>query len=289
MNLRRSMLFMPGNNPGMLQNAGVLGADSIILDLEDAVSISEKDSARILARNAIKDIDFCDCEIVVRINPLSTAFGEMDMEEIIKVKPDAIMLPKADKESVADADELMYQYEEKWKIEKGSVKIFPLIETSYGLENVYDTIKASNRVLGILLGAEDLTSDMGVVRTKGGDEIFYARCKIASACRALKVDAVDTPFTDINDIESLKKDTQKAKSIGMTGKAAINPRQIDAIHGVFAPTEKEIKYARAIIIAMKNAQKEGKGVFSFNGKMVDAPVIARAQNILKAAGGDEND
>jgi citrate lyase subunit beta/citryl-CoA lyase len=274
---------MPGNNPGMLQNAAVLGADSIILDLEDAVSIPEKDSARILVREAIKNIDYSNVEVVVRINALDNEFGPMDLEEISKVKPDALMIPKADEDSIKKVHEVLNSIEEQEGFEAGTLKIIPLVETAYGLETVYNIIKASNRVIAVLLGGEDLTADLGIKRTKEGEEIFYARNKVATACKALKIDAIDTPFTDTNDYEGLERDTEKAKSLGMTGKAAINPRQIDTIHTSLAPSENEIKHALRILEALEEAKKEGKGVFSVDGKMVDAPVINRALSTVKLA------
>ncbi len=277
------MLFIPGNNPNMLQNAGILGADSIILDLEDAVSIAEKDAARILVKSAIENLDFYGTEIVVRINPLSSAFGIKDIEEIATVQPDALMIAKATEEDVHTACEMLTKIEEREGFEPKSIKLFPLIETAYGLENAYDIIKSSDRVIGVLLGAEDLTADLGIKRTAEGKEIFYARCKIAATCKACGVDAIDTPFADMNNCEGFIKDIETAKSLGMTGKAAINPRQIDTIHEIFAPSEEEIKYAQAVIEAMEEAKKQGKGVFSLNGKMVDAPIITRAQSVINKA------
>jgi citrate lyase subunit beta/citryl-CoA lyase len=281
--LRRTMLFMPGNNPGMLQNAGILGADSIILDLEDAVSLTEKDSARILVREAIKNVDYSDVEVTVRINPLTTEFAHEDIDVIARVKPDALMVPKATEEELMEVHSILDKIEEEEGFEKGSIKLIPLVESAYGVENVYNIIKASNRVAAILLGGEDLTSDLGIKRTKEGDEIFYARNKVAVACRAMKVDSIDTPFTDTNDYEGLEKDTRKAKSLGMTGKASINPRQIDTIHSVYAPTKEEIRHAERVLNAMEEAEKEGKGVFSLDGKMVDAPIINRAKTTIDLA------
>lgn len=274
---------MPGNNPGMLQNAAVLGADSIILDLEDAVSITEKDSARTLVREAIKNIDYSDVEVVVRINPLDNEFGPIDIDRIGRVKPDALMIPKADENEIIEAHNMLNNIERDEGIKEGTIKLIPLVETAYGLENVYNIIKASSRVIAVLLGGEDLTADMGMKRTKEGEEIFYARNIVATACRALKVDAIDTPFTDTNDLEGLKNDTTKAKSLGMTGKAAINPRQIQTIHNAFAPSESDIKHALKILEAKEEAKKEGKGVFSVDGKMVDAPIINRAISTVELA------
>lgn len=281
--LRRSMLFMPGNNPGMLQTADVLGADSIILDLEDAVSLTEKDSARILVREAIKSLSYKDVEVVVRINPLDTEYAMDDISTIARVKPDTILIPKVTEEAVKTVDEEVTKIEKEQGFEKGSIKLFGLVESAYGVENVYEIIRASKRMEGILLGGEDLTSDLGVKRTKQGDEILYSRNKVAVACKALKVDSIDTPFTDTNDFEGLKKDTEKAKSLGFTGKASINPRQIDTIHLVYSPTEAEIQYAQRVMYAMEEAKKDGKGVFALDGKMVDAPVMNRAKTTIELA------
>lgn len=281
--LRRTMLFMPGNNPGMLLNAPILGADSVILDLEDAVSLTEKDSARILVREAIKSLDYSNVELVVRVNPLDTQFGPIDVDVIARVKPDTIMVPKADEDEIKLVDSILSKIEKEEGFEEGSINIIPLIETAFGLENVYNVIKASKRVAAVLLGGEDLTSDLGIKRTKEGEEIFYARNRVATACKAARIDAIDTPFTDTNDYEGLEKDTIKAKSLGMTGKAAINPRQIDTIHSVFAPSEAEIKQALRVLDAMEEAKREGKGVFSLDGKMVDAPIINRATTTVELA------
>ncbi|MCB2355315.1 HpcH/HpaI aldolase/citrate lyase family protein [Clostridium estertheticum] len=280
---RRTMLFMPGNNSGMLQNAGILGADSIILDLEDAVSLTEKDSARILVKEAIRNVDYNNVEVVVRVNPLTTEYAQKDIDVIARVKPDALMIPKATEEELEAIDEILTKIETNEGFENGSIKLIPIVETAYGVENVYNIIKSSKRVVAVLLGGEDLTSDLGIKRTKEGEEIFYARSRVAIACKAMKIDSIDTPFTDTNDFEGLAKDAVRAKSLGLTGKAAINPRQIDLIHSVFAPTKEEIKHAKRVLTAMIEAEKDGKGVFSLDGKMVDAPVINRAKNTVELA------
>lgn len=281
--LRRTMLFMPGNNPGMLQNAGILGADSIILDLEDAVSLTEKDSARILVREAIKNVDYSNVELVVRVNPITTEFAQKDIDVIARVKPDALMIPKATEEELKAIDEMLINIEVEEGFPGGSIKLIPIVETAYGLQNVYNIIKSSNRIVAVLLGGEDLTSDLGIKRTKEGEEIFYARNQVAIACRTMKVDSIDTPFTDTSDFEGLEVDTRKAKSLGLTGKAAISPKHIDTIHSVYAPSVDEIKHAKRVLAAMEEAESEGKGVFSLDGKMVDAPVINRAKNTVELA------
>lgn len=281
--LRRTMLFIPGNNPNMIQNAGILGADSIILDLEDSVSIEEKDAARDLVYNALKYVDFYDCEIVVRINSPSSLFGMEDIQVITKAKPHALMIPMATSEDMEEVCKLVGEIERKEGILENTIKLIPIAETAYSIENISDIISASNRTIAVLLGAEDLTADLEVTRTKEGQEIFYARSRIAHICKTYKIDAIDTPFADVNDLEGLRKDTIRGKSLGMTAKAAINPRQIDVINEVFTPTMEEIEYAQNVIKAMEEAKREGKGVFSYQGKMVDAPIIHRAETILKKA------
>ncbi|MEG1256693.1 aldolase/citrate lyase family protein [Clostridium sp.] len=280
MKLRRTMLFMPGNNPGMLQDASILGADSVILDLEDAVSLTEKDSARILVREAIKNVDYSGVEVVVRINPLTTEFSKEDIDVIGRVKPDALMIPKATEEELIEISSILDEIEAEEGFENKSIKLVPIVESAYGVENVYSIIKSSDRVVAVLLGAEDLTSDLGIKRTKEGNEILYARNRVAIACKAMRVDSIDTPFTDTNDFVGLEKDIFLAKSLGMTGKASINPRQIDTIHDVYAPTKEEILHAQRVLDAMEEAEREGKGVFSLDGKMVDAPVINRAKTTV---------
>ncbi len=274
--LRRTFQFIPSSNPGMLQTADILGADSIIFDLEDAVAITEKDSAAALLREALLSFDYKNIETVVRINPPETEFGKKDFESLKGLPVDGIMVPKATVETM------------KLALELGEINDFrgtyiPLIETAMGVEEVYEIIRLSDRIDGILLGGEDLTSDLGVVRTKEGNEINYARTRVVSACKAGKITAIDTPFTDTDDIEGLRKDTEYAKSIGMNAKSSISPRHIDTIHEVFRPLEKDVRYALRVMEAKDLAAKEGRGVFSLNGKMVDAPIIMRAEEVIRTS------
>ncbi|WP_432204924.1 HpcH/HpaI aldolase/citrate lyase family protein [Cetobacterium somerae] len=283
MKLRRTMLFMPGNNPGMLQTADTFGADSVIFDLEDAVALTEKDAARILVAEAMKTINYGDTEVVIRINPLSSPFAMIDIDTMARLKPDAILLPKATPEDVEVLEKELERIEIEEGFEVGTIKVHALVETAYGVETVYETIKSSNRIQTVLLGGEDLAADLAVKRTKESEELFYARTKIVNACKALKIDAIDTPFTDTNDYEGLEADSRKAKMLGFSGKLAINPRQIDTIHEVYSPTKQEINHALRVMAAKEDAEKEGLGVFSLDGKMVDLPIINRAIKTLEIA------
>ena len=278
------MLFLPGNNPNMLINAGCLGADAVIFDLEDAVSPAEKDAARLLVRNTMRYMDLGSCEIVVRINSVDTDFWRADLDTIIPYKPDIILLPKsAEPGDICLVDAYISELEDKLGMEKGSVKIMPLIETARGVENAFVIATASKRVCALFLGAEDLTADLQCKRTKEGREIEYARHRLVVAARAAGVDVYDTPFTDVNDDEGIVVDAQLAKALGFTGKASISPRHVEVINDVFSPTLDEIEYAYEVVEAIRVAKEMGKGAVSLRGKMIDAPIVARAERTIAMA------
>ncbi len=282
--MRRTMLFIPGNSPAMLLNADIHQSDAVILDLEDAVAPAEKDSARILVRNAIKTLGFSGTEIIVRLNPLDTDYLQDDLDMVIPLKPSLVMPTKvSDAGYILEVSRMMAEAEEKHGIPVGAVGIIALLETAEGIENAYQIAKADPRVKALFLGAEDLTSDLQAARTKKGDEILYARGRIVMAARAAQVDVYDTPFTDVNDDEGLLKDAEFAKGLGFTGKAAISPRHVAAINEVFSPSEKEITYAREVMAVIEEAKKQGKGAISLHGKMVDKPIVDRARRVLEAA------
>lgn len=270
----KSMLFMPGNNPGMLFSSSILGADAIIIDLEDAVSASEKDAARILVREFLSSFDN-PTDVLVRVNPTDTPYFKDDMAMLVDMKIDSIMLPKASVASVKEIDKFLSDH-------NSDLKVFALIETAMGVEDSLNILSASDRIIGVLLGAEDLTLDLGAERTKASEEIRYSRQKIVAVSKALEIQAIDTPFTDTDDMEGLKKDAEFAKAMGMTGKAAISPRHVMTINGVFSPTEKEIEHAVRVCEGAIDAKEKGLGAWSLDGKMVDAPIIKRAVNLLRS-------
>ena len=282
--MRRSMLFLPGNNPNMLINGNCLGADAVIFDLEDAVSPDEKDAARILVRNTMRYIDFRGCEIIVRINSIDTPFWQKDIDAILPYKPNLILLPKTG--SAADvlaADEYITKIEEKLALEAGTVGLMPLIETAMGVENSYAIASASKRVKALFLGAEDLTADLQCKRTKEGREIEYARTRLVMAARAAGVEVYDTPFTDVNDDEGIRKDAAYAKALGFSGKASISPRHVGVINEVFSPTQADIDYAYEVMDAIALAKEQGKGAIALRGKMIDAPIVSRAEQTIAMA------
>ena len=282
--MRRTMLFLPANNPNMIVNGGLLGADSLIFDLEDAVSPDEKDAARELLKNALTTLDFGKCEIIVRINGLDTPYWEEDLETILPLGPDMIMPPKvSDGDYIRRLDEKLTELEALHGMEQGSTKIIALLETAVGVENAYAIAAASPRMEALFLGAEDLTADLRCQRTKAGAEILYARGRLVCAARAAGIEAYDTPFTDTRDLEGLEQDALFAKGLGFTGKACISPANVSTVNRVFSPTQAEIAYAKDVFAAIAEAKRLGKGAISLRGKMIDAPIVLRARLVLEAA------
>lgn len=281
--MRRSMLFLPGNAPGMIQNGGALRADAVILDLEDSVAPAEKDAARLLVRNALQTLDF-GCERIVRINAPESGFQEEDLEKIVPCAPEALMPPKSSSaEAMRVLDEKLTALEEKNGLPVGKIKLIPLIETALGIENAFAIATSSPRVTALFLGGEDLSADLRCKRTKSGEEILYARERLVMAARAAGIDAYDTPFTDAFDDDGLVADAIFAKALGFTGKAAVAPRHIPAINEIFSPTKEEVVYAEEVMKAIAEAKEMGKGAVSLHGKMIDAPVVERAKQTLEAA------
>ena len=281
--LRRTMMFIPGNNPSMMQDAYIYHPDSIMLDLEDSVTMAEKDAARMLVHNALKTIDYGNIERVVRINPLNTPYGKKDVEAVVKGGVDVIRMPKTE-----TADEVREVEAEIERVEKelgcvGRTQIMAAIESALGIVNAYDIATASKRMMGIALGAEDYSANLKTQRTKEGTELQLARETIVVAARAAGIDALDTVFSNLNDMEAFRNEVELIKRMGLDGKSIINPRQIEIINEVFAPKEKDIEKARTILAAIKEAAEKGSGVIAVNGKMVDRPVVIRAQRTIDLA------
>ena len=278
------MLFVPGNNPGMLLNADIYGADALILDLEDAVAPGEKDAARILVRGALTAYDYAGCEIIIRINPLGSGYTEEDIRAVVPLKPAMLMPTKVSSaKDIEIISAMMAEAERDHGMPEGTVGLLPLIETAIGVENAYGIATADPRVKAIFLGAEDLSSDLQAVRSKENIEIIYARGRMVMAARAAGVDVYDTPFTDTNDEEGLRLDAEHARALGFTGKAVISPRHVEAVNAAFTPTEREITYAREVLDVIEDGKKRGLGAVSLRGKMIDKPIVDRAERILAVA------
>lgn len=282
--MRRSMLFVPGNNPGMLLNADIYGADTLILDLEDAVAPGEKDAARILVSGALNAYDYADAEVIIRINPLDSGYIREDINAMVPLKPAMLMPTKvASAKDIEEVSAMMAQAEREHGMAEGSIGLLPLIETAIGIENAYAIATADPRVKAIFLGAEDLSSDLQAIRSKSNTEITYARGRMVMAARAAGVDVYDTPFTDVNDEEGLQLDAEHARALGFTGKAVISPRHVETVNAAFTPSEAEISYAREVMDVIQEGKRLGKGAVSLRGKMIDKPIVDRAERVLNVA------
>ena len=281
--LRRTMMFVPGNNPGMMADAHIYGPDSIMLDLEDSVTMAEKDAARLLVYNALKSIDYGGVEMVVRINPLSTTYGKKDVEAVVRAGVDVIRMPKTETAAeVKELEDLILKVETAIGC-PGRTRIMAAIESALGLVNAYAIATASERMMGIALGAEDYSANLKTNRTPGGAELLLARETIVVAARAAGISCFDTVYSNLEDMDSFRKEVELVKTLGFDGKSIINPRQIEIVNEVFTPTEKEIEKAMKIKAAIKEAQAKGSGVISVNGKMVDKPVVMRAERTIALA------
>ena len=276
-------MFVPGNNPAMMQDAFIYGPDSIMLDLEDSVTMAEKDAARLLVHNALKTIDYGDTEMVVRINPLNTPYGKKDIEAVVKAGVHVIRMPKTE-----TAEEVIEVEREIEKVEKelgcvGRTLIMAAIESTLGVVNAYAIATASKRMMGIALGAEDYCANLKTQRSPEGTELLMARQTIVVAARAAGIDALDTVYSNLNDMETFRREVEVIKQLGFDGKSIINPRQIEVVNEVFTPKQKDIDKALTIIAAIKEAEKKGSGVIAVNGKMVDRPVVIRAERTIHMA------
>lgn len=284
--MRRTMLYLPGNNPNMLVRGHLFGSDGIVMDMEDAVALSEKDAARIMISKFLRRGDFGSVEVTVRINGADTEFWKKDLEAVVPCKRlDGVRLPKADSPQVIkDVDEELSRLEDKYGIAQGHIKLFCILETAYGIWHAYDVATASRRVTAILPGGEDLVADLKTSRTPEGTELEWSRRMIVIAARAAGVDAIDLMFPRVTDDEGLRRDAQFSKDLGFDGKSVIHPNQIPVIHEIFTPSEKEIEKAQRIIAAAEDARARGLGAVSVDGRMVDVPVVKRARYILVKAG-----
>lgn len=284
MKLRRSMLFVPGSNAAMISNTFIYKPDSIMFDLEDAVALKEKDSARILVAHALQHPLYQEIECVVRVNPLDSEFGSADLNAVVRAGVDVVRMPKTETaQDVIDMDREITEIEKACGREVGSTKMLAAIESPLGITQANQIATASPRLIGIALGAEDYVRNLKTERSPEGIELLFARCSILQAARAAGIQAFDTVFSNANDEEGFLAEAALIKQLGFDGKSLVNPRQIELLHNLFAPTQKDVEQAQKIIEAAKEAEAQGLGVVSLNGKMIDAPIIDRAALVLERA------
>lgn len=282
--LRRTMMFVPGNNAAMVKDAGIYGADSIMFDLEDAISLAEKDAARILVYEALTTQDYGDAELVVRCNDIESKFFRPDVFAMVKAGIDVIRLPKVESaKMIQDLVKVITEAEKKFGRPVGSTHVMAAIESAKGVMNVVEIAQSSERMIGMALSAEDYTTDLKTHRYPDGDELEFARNMILNAARTAGIAAFDTVFTNMNDTEGFKREVEHIHELGFDGKSLINPRQIDIVNKIYEPTKGEIENALDVEAAIEEAHRKGSGVISMNGQMVDRPVVLRAQRVLRLA------
>lgn len=278
---RFSRLYLPGNNPGLMINAGLHSADGIILDLEDSVAPEKKDEARILVRNALRQVYFMGAERMVRINQGER--GLKDLHAIIPNNVNLVLIPKCEsREYIIKVENEIAAIKKKFML-GNQVFLMPIIESALGVENSFDIARGSENVVALAIGLEDYTADLGVTRTIEGTESFYARTRLVVAARAAGIQAIDSVFSDVADMDALKENVKVSKSLGFEGMGCIHPRQIPVIRHGFAPDEAEIEKSKKIVLAFETAQKNGIGVVALGSKMIDPPVVARAQKTINLA------
>jgi citrate lyase subunit beta/citryl-CoA lyase len=269
----------------MVKDAGIYGADCILLDLEDSVALSEKDAARFLVCEALLTLDYSGSELFVRVNDPASDLGRLELEAVVRTGKAAIRLPKTETpQDITNCDEMITAIEQKNGLPVGSTKMMAAVESALGVLHAREIATASPRMVAIAIGAEDYTADLKTSRSKEGTELYFGRNMILLAARAAGIDAIDTVFSDINDEEGFLCEVKLIKQLGFDGKSVINPRQIGPLHQLYAPTDREILHALAITEAMEEAHRNGSGVISLHGKMIDRPVVLRAQRILDLAG-----
>ncbi|MEE4286213.1 MAG: aldolase/citrate lyase family protein [Mariniphaga sp.] len=275
---RRTRLYIPGNNPKMMINAGIYGSDAIILDLEDSVHPSKKTEAAILVRNALCRVNFYGAEKMVRINQVPE--GLKDLKFVVPYGVHTVVIPKCE-----SPDDVLFveQHIQKIKGKAGAVHLIPIIESALGVENAFEIAVSSENVVAMAIGLEDYTTDIGAQRTEAGNESFFARSRVINAARAAGIQPLDSVFSGFEDIEALSKTAQNSKALGFEGLGCIHPGQIKIVNESFSPSEKEIEKAKKIVFVYQEAEKHGLGVVAVDAKMVDLPVVKRAQKTIENA------
>lgn len=282
--VRRSMLFVPGANAAMVSNSFIYSADAIMFDLEDSVALREKDAARLLVFHALQHPMYQTIETIVRVNALDSEFGINDLEAVVRAGVDIVRLPKTDSaQDVIDMEKHIARIEAECGREVGSTGMLAAIESAEGINNAVAIAQASPRLIGIALGAEDYVRNLRTERSPEGIELLFARCSILQAARAAGIAAFDTVYSDANNEQGFLNEAAHIKQLGFDGKSLINPRQIELLHNLYAPTSKELDHAQRVIEAAEAAALEGLGVVSLNGKMIDGPIIERARLVLQRA------
>ena len=284
MRVRRALLFMPGDSRAKIEKGAALGVDTVIMDLEDGVALSNKPAARETIAAALREVDFGRTEKLVRINPVGGEFYGDDLMLTVGARPDGYVLPKVESPAqVQIVSEWLYAAENEHGLPQGSIPLLAIIETARGIVNLREIANADPRLQGLIFGAEDFAGDIGAVRTPDGAEVLYARSAVVTYAKAFGLQAIDTVYLKLDDASGLTAETRRILEMGYTGKLAIHPKQVAPIQDVFTPSADEIAAARRLIAAHEAQQAAGTGAFQLDGKMVDMPIIRAAQTVMARA------
>ena len=281
MDLIRSLVFVPGNRTNMLERALEFNADIVMVDLEDSVPPGEKGAACEMAVEWVPKLRAAGRRVMVRVNSLDTGLTADELSAVVSPDLVGISIGKGNTRwDLQQVDRLLAPLEHVAGIPRGSIRVIPWIETAMAIVHVYEMARASQRISGIAFGGEDYTNDMGIIRNDFGEESYFARSSVAIAAKAAGVAALDGPFVGFRDPDGLRTDADAARQMGYTGKFAIHPAQIDIINETFSPNPEDVAYARQVVAAWDEAEAAGRGSLSIDGRMVDVPVVKRAQNLL---------
>ncbi|MGB8982467.1 MAG: CoA ester lyase [Anaerolineales bacterium] len=288
MHSRRALLYMPGDDRRKIEKAASLGVDCICMDMEDGVAITRKAEARAVIAQAMKDLDFGASERCIRINSFGSGFEKFDLAAAVAANPDAIVVPKIETaEQVRSISEYIETYELSSGMNAGTIRMLVGVETAKGIMNLREIAQSDKRLDALIFGAEDFAASVGATRTQEASEVLYARLAVVTACAANELQAIDMVYIDFHDIEGLRIEAQQGTGFGFSGKQIIHPNQVGPVQEAFTPSAEAIEYAQRVVQTFAASQKEGRGAFALDGKMIDMPLLKNAQKVLdraKAAG-----
>ncbi|NJC94977.1 MAG: hypothetical protein C3F07_19440 [Anaerolineales bacterium] len=284
MHSRRALLYMPGDDRRKIEKATTLGVDCICMDLEDGTAVSKKAEARTVIAKAMKELDFGNSERCIRINSIGSGFEKDDLASALAAQPDTIVVPKIETaEQVKWVSGQIESYELSNKLEIGSIRLLIGVETAKGILNLKEIAESDKRLEAIIFGAEDYAASVGATRTKEANEVLYARSAVVAACAANDLQAIDMVYIDFKDIEGLRLEAEQGAGFGFSGKQVIHPNQVPVTQKAFTPSDESIEYAKRVVESFEASQKEGKGAYALDGKMIDMPLLKNAQKVLDRA------
>jgi citrate lyase beta subunit len=284
MHSRRALLYMPGDDRRKIEKATTLGVDSICMDMEDGVAANKKVEARAVIAQAMKELDFGMSERCIRINSIGSGLEKRDLVAALATNPDSIVVPKIESaDQVKWVREHIENYELSSNLSIGAIRLLIGVETAKGILNLKEIAESDKRLEAIIFGAEDYAASVGAMRTKEGTEVLYARSAVVTACAANDLQAIDMVYIDFRDLEGLRLEAEQGAGLGFSGKQIIHPNQVVPVQEAFTPSDEAIAYARRVVESFEASQKEGKGAYALDGKMIDMPLLRNAQKVLDRA------